>query len=217
MATTKKSSPTPSGSASASTASEVAAKPKAGTKPAPPAALTQALRIDIGCGKNKKPGFLGVDQFAMAGVDVVMDVRGTWPWSDNSVDEAHCSHFLEHLTGMERVHFMNELYRVLKPGAKVTVITPHWASNRAYGDFTHQWPPVSEMYYYYLSADWRTSQAPHTDKKWNKDGYSCNFQCSWGYGLHPAYAGRDQQATSEAVQWNKEAITDMVATLIKLA
>lgn len=176
----------------------------------------KALRIDIGCGKNKRPGFIGVDQYAMDGVDVVMDVRQPWPWKDNSVDEAHCSHFLEHLTGLERVYFMNELHRVLKPGSKATVITPHWASNRAYGDFTHQWPPVSEMFYYYLSNEWRTSQAPHTDKKWNKEGYSCNFQCSWGYGLHPAYHGRDQKTTEDAIQWNKEAITDMVATLVKL-
>ena len=100
-------------------------------------------KLDIGCGKNKKEGFLGVDQYAMEGVDVVMDVRGVWPWEDNSIDEVHSSHFVEHLTATERVHFYNELHRVLKNGAKAMIITPHWASNRAYGDPTHQWPPVS--------------------------------------------------------------------------
>lgn len=174
------------------------------------------LKIDIGCGKNKREGFLGVDQFAMQGVDVVMDVRQPWPWEDNTVDEVHCSHFLEHLTGNERVFFMNELYRVMKPGAKATVITPHWASNRAYGDFTHQWPPVSEMYFYYLSAEWRTTQAPHTDKKWNPLGYSCNFQSSWGYGLHPELHNKDSLTQQDAMQWKKDAIMDMIATLIRL-
>lgn len=175
------------------------------------------LRIDIGCGKNKRAGFLGVDQFPMDGVDVVMDVRQRWPWEDNAVEEAHCSHFLEHLTGIERVQFMNELYRVLKPGAKATIITPHWASQRAYGDFTHQWPPVSEMYYAYLSAAWRTSQAPHTDIKWNPSGYACNFECSYGYGLHPSLYEMTEVDRQEYMQWSKDAIADMVATLIKIA
>jgi len=173
------------------------------------------LRIDIGCGKNKREGFLGVDQFAMDGVDVVMDVRQRWPWDDNSVDEAHCSHFLEHLTGNERVVFMNELYRVLKPDAKATIITPHWGSQRAYGDFTHQWPPVSEMFYAYLSSDWRSSQAPHTDSRWNSAGYSCNFECTYGFGLHPSLYDMSEADRQEYMQWNKEAIADMVATLIK--
>src|SRR4051812_20709677 len=55
-----------------------------------------------------------------------------WPWSDNSVDEVHTSHTVEHFTAEERIHFVNELYRILKPGATVKIIVPHWASYRAY-------------------------------------------------------------------------------------
>ena len=97
------------------------------------------MKLDIGCGKNKKEGFTGVDQYAMDGVDVVLNVaKDRWPWEDGSVEEAHCSHFLEHLDATERIHFYNELYRVLKVGGRATIITPHWASNRAYGDPTHK-------------------------------------------------------------------------------
>src|SRR3989304_3239050 len=67
-----------------------------------------------------------------------------WPWANDSVSEVHCSHTLEHFERRERVHVMNELYRVLIPGGKATIIVPHWASNRSYGDMTHCWPPVSE-------------------------------------------------------------------------
>lgn len=175
------------------------------------------MRIDIGCGKNKRPGFLGVDQYPMEGVDIIMDVRQRWPWDDASVDEAHCSHFLEHLTGLERVVFMNELHRVLKPGAKATIITPHWNSQRAFGDFTHQWPPVSEMFYAYLSAEWRSSQAPHTDLRWNPDGYNCNFACTYGYALHPELLDMTEADRQDHMQWNKDAIADMIATLIKVS
>lgn len=180
--------------------------------PIPPAAL---LKLDIGCGKNKREGFKGVDQYAMTGVDFVMDVRETpWKWRDNSVEEIHCSHFIEHLTGAERVGFMNELYRVLRNGGKATIIVPHWASNRAYGDPTHQWPPVSEMWFYYLLSDWRKREAPHTDIEFNKDGYSCNFQATWGYNMSPALAARNQDYQQFALANYKEAALDTQAQLI---
>jgi len=210
------------------------------------------LRLDIGCGKNKKEGFIGIDQFEIPGVDFLCDLRGSkthympgscaWGFSavseeknaliptasrfqtvenkgfmlvDNSVDEVHCSHFVEHLTADERVQFMNELYRVMKPGAKAMIITPHWASNRAYGDMTHCWPPVSEMWFYYLSKQWREDQVPHTDIRWNPKGYSCDFEASWGYSLHPALNGRNQEYTMHAQTFWKEAVQDMMAQLTK--
>lgn len=173
------------------------------------------LKLDIGCGKNKKEGFIGVDQFPMKGVDKVMDVRKKWPWKNDSVSEVHCSHFIEHLTANERVHFLNELYRVLKKGAKVTLVTPHWASNRAYGDPTHQWPPVSEMFFYYLSKEWRKTQAPHTDQEFNKDGYNCDFEATWGYSMHQSLVSRNQEYQQNALQFYKEAAQDTIATLTK--
>jgi SAM-dependent methyltransferase len=176
------------------------------------------LKLDIGCGKNKKPDFVGVDQFPMEGVDVVMDVRkAPWPWADASVDEVNCSHFIEHLSGPERVTFFNELFRVMKPGAKALIVTPHWASNRAYGDFTHVWPPVSEMLWYYLKQEWRDTQAPHTDAKWNPQGYTCNFDAGWGYSVHPQIAVKHAEAQQMALAFYKEAAQDMICTLTKPA
>ncbi len=174
------------------------------------------MKLDIGCGKNKREGFHGVDQYEMDGVDTVLKV-GTdlWPWEDESVEELHASHFLEHLTQKERVHFMNEAFRIMKPGTKATIITPHWASNRAYGDPTHQWPPIAEMFFYYINAKWRESQAPHTDKKWNPDGFTCDFTATWGYSFAPDLAVRNQDYIQFALQNYKEAAQDLHATLVK--
>jgi hypothetical protein len=106
---------------------------------------------------------------------------------DHSVAEAYCSHFLEHLEhnqrSPERVRFMNELWRVLSPGAIATFITPHWASNRAYGDFTHADKPVSEMFYLYLNREWRKVNAPDNDSQYNPDGYTCNFETQIGHTI----------------------------------
>ncbi len=62
------------------------------------------MKLDLGCGPKKKAGFIGVDQLPMAGVDVVADLRVTpWPWLDDSVDQVHCAHFVEHRTGTHPV------------------------------------------------------------------------------------------------------------------
>ena len=183
---------------------------------APPAApVATLLRLDIGCGKNKREGFTGVDQFAMPGVDVVADVRQPWPWKDATVDEVHCSHFAEHLTALERVAFWNELWRVLKPGAKATVITPNWSSSRAYGDPTHQWPPLGSFTFLYLNKDWRKQNAPHTDAEWLKGGFACDFDHQLGYSIRPDLQARNPEFVAMALGTQIEAGQDVIATLVK--
>lgn len=169
------------------------------------------IKIDLGCGKNKKgTDWIGVDVRNFEGVDVVCDLgSGVWPWEDESVSECNASHFVEHLNAKERIHFVNELHRVLIPGGKCQVIVPHWASNRAYGDLTHQWPPVSEMWFYYLDKGWREREAPHND------GYTCDFTCTWGYSVNPSIQARNLEFQQHALSWFKEAAMDTIATMVK--
>jgi hypothetical protein len=172
---------------------------------------TPLLKLDLGAGKNGKEGFTKVDRRAFPGIDVVAELTEKWPWEDSSVDEAHMSHTLEHFNGVQRVHVMNELYRVLKPGAKCQIITPHWCSSRAYGDFTHQWPQVGEMFYYYLSKTWRKDNAPDNDKEWNPEGYDCDFEATWGYGMRQDLMVRNQEYQNFALSNYKEAAMDLHA------
>lgn len=182
----------------------------------------EPLRVDIGCGKAKREGFVGVDIIPFEGVDIVMNAgKDKWPFRDGSVDEVHCSHFVEHLEPNERIHFANELYRVLKKpeydaaGKLVkglaTVIVPHWASQRAYGDMTHKWPAVSEFWFYYLDKDWRATNAPHLCFDQCGYGYICHLNVSWGYSTHPSLTGRNQEYVNNALQFYKEAASDIIA------
>lgn len=186
------------------------------------------LRLDFGCGPNVRAGFEGVDRLAFGGkvthvLDLVApDVCGEppfplapWPWKDASVAEANASHFIEHLTATERIHFCNELYRVLVPGGACQVIVPHWASCRAYGDPTHQWPPVSEFWFYYLSREWRTANAPHTDADHLAGGFRCDFDAVWGYSMRQDLAVRNQDYQQFAIGNYKEACQDIIATLTR--
>lgn len=173
------------------------------------------LKLDLGCGKNRKEGFIGVDTIKFDNVDIVADLTQPWPWEDNTVSEVNCSHFVEHLEARERIHFVNELHRVLKPGAKAYITVPCWSSSRAYGDMTHKWPPVSEFWFYYLSTEWRKVNAPHDDIEFNPEGYKCNFDATWGYSLHPGLQSRNQEYQTHALTFWKESGQDIIATLIK--
>lgn len=174
------------------------------------------MKIDLGCGPNKKEGFIGVDRLDFPGVDYVCRVGSErLPFDDGSVDEAHASHFVEHLTAGERIQFVNELYRVLKVGGKATIITPHWCSARALGDLTHQWPPVSEFWFYYLRKEWRDANAPHCDITHNSEGYDCDFEATWGYSLHPSLSARNTEYQQFAMANYKEAAQDLHATLTR--
>lgn len=173
----------------------------------------ELLKLNLGAGKSRMDGYLSVDSIPFDGLDVVADLRKPWPWDDGSVSDIHMSHAMEHFTGEERIHIVNEMYRVLIPGGKALIITPHWASQRAYGDPTHKWPPVSEFWYYYLWKEWRIGNAPHTDIEFNPDGYNCDFSFAGGYGLHQEIVAWNTERQQYAQKWYKEACTDTMMTI----
>jgi Methyltransferase domain len=189
------------------------------TKPTPTLALVPAepIKLDLGCGTRKQPGYQGVDVIAFVGVEHVLDIRVTpWKWADNSVSDIHCSHFLEHLTAWERVAFLNECYRVLVPAGKMQIVVPHWCSCRAYGDPTHQWPPVSEFSPLYWNREWREREAPHTDYHNRPDGFRCDFALTSGYGMRQDLLTRAREYQQHALENFKEAAQDYHVGLTSL-
>ena len=166
------------------------------------------MKLDLGCGPRPREGFDGVDIQPGDGVKHVVDLRQPWPWADGSVEAVHSSHFVEHLTGAERVHFFNELHRVLAPKAQATIIVPHWSHDCAYGDPTHEWPPISEWTLLYTNAEWRRANAPHT-------GYTCDFDFTYGHNIDVACAGRSREWLEFAVRHYRNVIREIHATLTR--
>src|SRR6185503_16613971 len=96
-----------------------------------------ALRLNLGAADRKIEGYLSVDICEPA--DVVQDLSKPWQWYTSVVDEILAFDVIEHVE--DRIHFMNELHRVLKPGARATIETPN-ASRGAgfFQDPTHKSP-----------------------------------------------------------------------------
>lgn len=169
-------------------------------------------RLDLGCGDNKKEGFTGVDKFKTPSVDIKHDLLVyPWPWKDNSVDEIYSSHFLEHVPGMQRPKFMEEVYRILIPNGKATFITPYYKSPRATQDFTHAWPPISEESYIYFNKAWRElNKLTHGfyDVK-------CDFDFTYGYAVDNVWATKHEERRLHGMKHYWNVINDLWVTLIK--
>lgn len=95
------------------------------------------MKVELGCGPNKKDGFIGIDLINLPGVDIVHNIEdGLSCLDDNSVDEMISSHLLEHINNLENL--MNEIHRVLKPNGIKTIIVPHFSNPYYYSDYTHK-------------------------------------------------------------------------------
>jgi hypothetical protein len=129
-----------------------------------------------------------------------------------SVEEVNMDHFLEHLAGEERISLMNEVYRILIPKGIVHISCPIWSHERAYGDPTHKWPPISTWTFIYLNKEWRDQNAPHC-------GYTRNF--NWAVaGTHDPndqwLMGRNLETKTVLMSRNINSTTDIIATLNKI-
>lgn len=170
------------------------------------------VKLDLGCGPNKREGFIGVDILPFDGkVDVVHDLATPWPWEDASVEEVHCSHTLEHFTQAQRCFIARELHRVLKSGGKATFITPDWKNERAYGDPTHVWPAVAPMSYFYWNKGWRDANAPHTEAL--LEGVDFDFTYFWS--ISEEWATRNPEMQQFALRNYTNSGVDLWATVIK--
>ena len=97
----------------------------------------QKVRIDLGCGKKKRAGSIGVDWSDQHDADVVHDLNVfPYPFESSICDEIYIDNTLEHLDDVVRV--MEEIHRICKPGGFVKVIVPYFRSVWACVDPTHK-------------------------------------------------------------------------------
>lgn len=99
-----------------------------------------AIRLDIGGGANPQPGFVNIDILPLPNVDIVWDLETfPWPLPDECVSISIASHVLEHINPAKGifVNFMNEVWRVTKPGGQFAFVVPYAESFGMYQDPTH--------------------------------------------------------------------------------
>lgn len=170
----------------------------------------ELLKLDLGCGQNKKEGFQGVDIWDGPGVDYVVDLFSLpLPFEDENIEEIFGSHFFEHVPQEKRFGLMDELYRILIPTGKITFITPYWASPRAIQDPTHMWPPITESSYLYFNKGWR-EQNKLTHYK-----VTCDFDFVYGFMMDPETSVKNTETQAFWARHYVNAVSDLQVTLTK--
>jgi len=91
------------------------------------------MKLNLGSCDRHFDGFLNVDICAPA--DVIADLTQKWPWEDSSVHEIRAYDIIEHLP--DKIHTMNEAWRVLVPGGIFDIFIPTTEGRGAWQDPTH--------------------------------------------------------------------------------
>jgi glycosyltransferase involved in cell wall biosynthesis len=91
------------------------------------------LKLNLGCSDQMAPGFLNVDLVPPA--DLLADLSKPWPWPDGSADTILAHDFIEHLP--DKVHTMNEAWRVLRSGGQIEIVVPTTDGRAAWQDPGH--------------------------------------------------------------------------------
>lgn len=106
------------------------------------------LKFNMGCGFDKRPGWINVDSFAGCNPDEVVNLESVpWPWLDNSADAVMFNHSLEHLGRDPQVFLgiMKELYRICQDQAVIDIRVPHPRHDNFINDPTHVRPITADM------------------------------------------------------------------------
>lgn len=96
------------------------------------------MKINIGAGSKRIPGYLNLDNDSNSNPDYVVNLENDiLPFDDDSVDGVIAHHVLEHL-GDGFFHCVKELYRVCKHGTIIDVRVPHPKHDTFLIDPTHK-------------------------------------------------------------------------------
>ena len=83
------------------------------------------LALNLACGTDSKPGWINIDLLEEQGIDLRLDLREPFPFSDLTAKTIYCEHFFEHLDFPgDAAEFLRESYRVLKAGGTISIGVP---------------------------------------------------------------------------------------------
>jgi cephalosporin hydroxylase len=132
----------------------------------------QGIWLDVGCGENLKPGWIGLDIRDLNGVDFVHDIeKFPWPLPDSSCFMIMMSHLWEHINPTYSFKVMDEIWRIIRSDGQLQIVCPYGVSSGYIQDPTHCNPsnentweyfdPVFPLYQIYKPRPWTIVHYEH--------------------------------------------------------
>jgi SAM-dependent methyltransferase len=112
-------------------------------------------RLNLGCGRIKRPECWNVDVVPDVAPDLVWDLdRRPYPLPRNHFEQIWALDVVEHLASVKE--FLEEVHDLLAPGGTIEITTPHFSCSNSFTDPTHR------HHLGYFSFDYFTA-----DHAWN--------------------------------------------------
>jgi len=136
--------------------------------------------LDLGCGRRKVPGAVGLDSNRDAtAADVIADLNEPLPFPDSSFDEIRAVHVIEHLDDVMKA--MAEIHRVARGRAKVYLVTPHYTDSSSWRDPTHRWHLNSFSFRYWMSEGFHGVRHWYTRLEFREISVHIELARAWRY------------------------------------
>lgn len=111
-------------------------------------------KLNLGCGKDIQKDCINLDCVNLDGVDIIHDLTSLpLPFDNEMFDEVLCKDVLEHF---DYIPVLKDIQRILKPGGKLYIQVPHFTSQDAYADPTHQRFFSIHTFHYFIDIDPRS-------------------------------------------------------------
>lgn len=126
------------------------------------------MKLNLGCGFDRREGWLNVDSFPECQPDRLMDIEATpWDLPSDAFDEILLKHVLEHVGADFSVFaaVMRELHRVARPDGIVEIHVPHVRHDTFWSDPTHVrafTPLTFQMMSRRQNREWMARRANYT-------------------------------------------------------
>jgi len=169
------------------------------------------MKLNLGCGFDKREGWLNVDNFAECAPDQMLDIESTpWDLPTSAFDHVLMKHVLEHV-GAAFAAVMRELYRVTAPGGVVEIHVPHVRHDTFWSDPTHvrAFTPLSfRMMSKRQNREWIAARANYTmlamvmDVDFEVDQVVQVYDRRWLEKVERGLMSRDQLREEADRSWN---------------
>lgn len=137
--------------------------------------MRKPVWLNLGCSTNVMPGYVNVDkrEFSYAEMGFAScleaDLEGDWRWcEDSTVDYILAADIIEHLR--DKIHTMNEMWRVLRPGGVVRIDVPTTDGPGAWQDPTHVSFWNANSFFYFEDGN------PHRERFGKDYGIKARFK-----------------------------------------
>ena len=126
------------------------------------------IKINLGCGKDYREGWINVDFNKEVKADIYADLSKRLPFDNNYSDLILLDNVLEHVTPENYFFFLEELHRICKKRAIIRIYAPHYSGMYAFKHPTHY------KYFGISSFDILTQNTSFNGERYSKARFRVN-------------------------------------------